>query len=109
IDQIFIDRLLTSINEHLFILGSEESLEEKVNYKTNGLEELLKYLSKQFHYVIVDVPHYFNEFINTMILKANIVLLITEPSVAGLRDAGRIMNFTQRQSNSRRSILVVNK
>src|SRR5436190_4682417 len=30
IDQIFIDRLLTSINEHLFILGSEESLEEKV-------------------------------------------------------------------------------
>jgi pilus assembly protein CpaE len=109
IDQTYIDRLLTPINERLFILGSEVTLGEKINYKTEGLEELLKYLSKQFHYVIVDVPHFFNDFIYTMTLKANIVLLIMEASLANLRDAGRLLHFIHKEGKAQRSILTMNK
>lgn len=109
IDQVFIDRLLTSVNERLFILSSEEALQEKTKYKIEGLEELLKYLSKQFHYVIVDVPHFYNDLISAMILKANILVLISEPSITGLRDSGRILQFVRTESRSNRSIIVMNK
>lgn len=109
IDQVFIDRLLTSVNERLFILSSEEALQEKTKYKIEGLEELLKYLSKQFHYVIVDVPHFYNDLISAMILKANILVLISEPSITGLRDSGRILQFVRTESRSNRSIIVLNK
>jgi pilus assembly protein CpaE len=109
IDQVFIDRLLVPINERLFLISSETSLGEKVQYKIEGLDELLKYLSKQFHYVIVDVPHSYNEFVRAMLLKANIMLLITEPTVANLRDAGRLMHFSHKEAQMDRSILIMNK
>ncbi|MBA3813215.1 MAG: AAA family ATPase [Alphaproteobacteria bacterium] len=109
IDQVFIDRLLVPVNQRLFLLSSEEPLQEKIQYKIEGLEELLTYLSKQFHYVIVDIPHYFNEFISTMLLKANIMLLITEPSVANLRDAGRLTHYLNLEGGVDRSIIVMNK
>jgi len=109
IDQVLIDRTLTPINEHLFILSSEQPLNEKVKYKPEGLEEILKNLSKQFHYVIVDTPHYFNDFTNLMLLNANIMLLVTDPSVAGLRDTGRLLRFIYTESGSHRSLLVMNK
>lgn len=109
IDQVFIDRLLTPINERLFILGSEASLEEKLSYKTEGIEELLKYLSNQFHYVVVDIPHSFNDFIRMMLHKSNITVLVTEPSLANIRDAGRLMHFVETEAKSHRCILVMNK
>lgn len=109
IDQVFIERLLTPVNQHLFILSTEESFQENVNYKKEGLEELLKYLSKQFHYVIVDVPHFFNELINTVILKANLMLLVAEPSVASLRDTAKLMQFVHNEGSGHRCILVMNK
>lgn len=109
IDQVFIDRIITPINNHLFILASEEALQENIQYKTEGLELLLKFLTKQFHYVIVDVPHVFNSLTPTILLQSNILLLITEPSVASLRDTGRLMSFTHIGGNMHRSILVMNK
>jgi pilus assembly protein CpaE len=109
IDQVFIERLLTPINERLFLLGSEEPLETKTQYNVEALEEILKYLSKQFHYVIIDVPHTFNDLISTMFKKANLFLLFTEPNVAGLRDTGRILHFVQKEGAARRCIISLNK
>lgn len=109
IDQVFIERLLTTINERLFILSSEEPLETKVEYNIEALEEILKFVTKQFHYVIIDLPHVFNDLMSTMIKKSNLFLLITEPTVAGLRDTGRLMNFVQREAPSHRCITILNK
>jgi Flp pilus assembly CpaE family ATPase len=44
-----------------------------------------------------------------MLLKANIMLLITEPTVANLRDAGRLIHFSHKEAQMDRSILVMNK
>lgn len=109
IDQVFIDRMLTPINERLFILSSEVPFEEKIKYKVEGLEEILKYLLKEFHYVVVDISHSFNDIVSKIILKSNIMVLIMEPSVAGLRDTGRLMRFFHKEGAAHRCILVMNK
>lgn len=109
IDQVFIERLLTPINERLFILGSEEPLDAKIHYNIEALEEILKYLAKQFHYVIIDIPHTFNDLISVMFKKANLFLLFTEPTVSGLRDTGRILHFVHKEGAARRCIITLNK
>lgn len=109
IDQILMERMLTPINERLVILSSEEPFYEKAKYKPEGLEEILKYLSKQFHYIIIDISHSFNDIVSAAILKANIMILLTDASVAGLRDTGRLMHFFHREANGHRCILVMNK
>ena len=109
IDQVFIERLLTPINERLFVLSSEEPLDTKVKYNIEGLEEILKYLVKQFHYVIIDLPHSFNDLINAILKRANLLLLLTEPTVGGLRDTGRLLHFVQKEAASRRCIITLNK
>lgn len=109
IDQVLIDRILTPINERLFMLCSEEPFQEKVKYKIEALEGLLDSLAKQFHYIIVDAPHYIDNVVNALITKTNLFVLITEPSVAGLRDTARLMSFFRTQGSANRSILVMNK
>lgn len=109
IDQVFIDRILTLINERLFILASEEPFQQKVKYKIEALEEIINYLAKQFHYIVFDVPHYFDNIISTLLLKASVVVLVTEPSVAALRDTGRLIRFFRTESSAHRCITVMNK
>jgi len=109
IDQILIERLLTPINERLYIFGSEESLSVKVDYNIEGLDEIIKYLKKQFHYIIIDIPHTFNDTVSKIIKKSNIFLFITEPTVAGLRDTGRLLQFVNKEVTSHRCIVILNK
>ncbi len=109
IDQVFLERILTPVNERLYILSSEEPLDEQINYKVDGIENLLKYLSKLFHYVIVDVPHYSNDVTQVVLESAQIMLLVTDPSLAGLRDSGRLLRLYGVERVDHRVIFVMNK
>lgn len=109
IDAVFIDRILTEINDRLLILGADNPLEQKVKYTQAGLEKILSYLTKQFHYVIVDVPRYLDDITRTVISHAHIKLLIADPSVASLRDTGRLIHLFREEPNTQRCILVMNK
>ncbi|MBS0272577.1 MAG: AAA family ATPase [Proteobacteria bacterium] len=109
IDQLFLERLFTSINERLYVLSSEGPLETIEKYNVASIEQLLKYLSKIFHYVIVDIPHGFTEVTQAVIDQADMMLLVTDSTLAGLRDAGRIIHFFGAERLGRRLILIMNK
>ena len=74
-----------------------------------GVENLLKYLSKIFHYVIVDVPHLSDDSTLVVLENAKIMVLVTDPSLAGLRDSGRLMRLFGAEGVDHRIILVMNK
>lgn len=109
IDQVFMERLLTPVNDHLYILSSEEPLEEELKLRVEGLEILLNYLIKSFHYVVVDVPHYSDALTQGVILNAKMMLLVTDSSLAGLRDSGKLIRLFGEEEVDRRIILVMNK
>lgn len=108
IDQLFLERLFNPVNERLFVLSSEQPLDEKVNYSALSIEQLLNYLSKLFHYVIVDVPHTFTDEVYAIMRRADMMLLVTDPTLAGLRDTGRIIRFFEGESLGRRLTLIMN-
>ncbi|MBY0502083.1 MAG: AAA family ATPase [Alphaproteobacteria bacterium] len=109
IDNVFIERLLTPVNDRLFIIGSEEPLDEVMKYKTEGLEVLISYLAKQFHYVIIDVPHYSNAITRSVLGSSHILVLVTDSSLGGLRDSGRLISLFGGEGTGRRVIVVMNK
>jgi pilus assembly protein CpaE len=109
VDQVFLERLLIPVNEHLYALDSEEPLDEPLKYSADAIENLLKNLSKLFHYVIVDLPHYSDESTLTVLANAKIMILVTDPSLAGLRDSGRLLRLFGGEGVDHRSICVINK
>lgn len=109
VDQIFLERLLIPVNEHLYALDSEESLDEPLKYSVDAIENLLRNLAKLFHYVIVDLPHYSNESTLTVLENAKIMILVSDPSLAGLRDSGRLLRLFGGEGVDHRAIYVMNK
>jgi pilus assembly protein CpaE len=109
VDQLFLERLFIAVNERLNVLSSEVPINEIKNYSQNSIEQLLSYLSKLFHYVIVDIPHNFDEAAGFILQRSNVRILITEASLAGLRDSGRIIRYFGEDQLNHRLILVLNK
>lgn len=109
IDSQFLERLLIPVDERLSILNAEIDLGEKAGYKIEGFDLFLEYLSKQFHYVILDIPHYSSTLTRAAVLNANILVLVSNPSLAGLRDAGRLMRLFGEEEGERKIVLVLNK
>lgn len=109
VDQLFLERLFIAVNERLNILTSEVPVNETKNYSQDSIKQLLSYLSKLFHYVIVDIPHNFDEAAGFILQRSNIHILVTEASLAGLRDSGRIIRYLGEDQLNYRLILVLNK
>jgi len=109
IDPLFIERLLVPVDDRLSIVSSEEDLEEQISYKTEGVEALVKTLSEKFHYVVIDVPHYSNNITQTVISHAHIMVLVTDASLASLRDAGRLIRLFGAEEGGRKVVVVINK
>lgn len=109
IDQGFIERIIKPVNNRLFMVSGEESLDEDLKYKIEGIEKLLDYLSNEFHYIVTDVPHFSNSITQSIVKNAHMVILVTDSSLAGLRDTGRLIRFIGKESADRRIVVVINK
>ncbi len=109
IDPLFIERLLIPVNDRLSIVSSEEDLKEKILLKNESIEIFLESLSKHSHYVVVDTPHYSNGITEKTIAHAHIMVLVTDPSLASLRDAGRFLRLFGAEEGGRKVVIVMNK
>ena len=58
---------------------------------------------------MIDIPHNFNEIGKYAMDQSNVRLVITEASLAGLRDSGRIFNALGEDRLDHRLMLVLNK
>ncbi len=109
LDPLILERLLSSVNERYSILSTEDPLDDPTDFKVEGIKQLLGFLSQHFHYVIVDLPHCSNIFTKVVLDQANLLLLVTDLSLAGLRDTGRLMRLWGKQGVDRRLLVVLNK
>jgi pilus assembly protein CpaE len=90
IDGLFMDRVLVQQSERLFVLSAEESPDESLLLDYGAVELLLTELRSKFHYVIVDLPRTTNPCTQQVLQSANEMLLVTDYSLAGMRDTMRI-------------------
>ncbi len=57
VDQLFLERTLIHVDQRMALLSCEEPLDYEVKFEARAYDELIGHLAKQFHYVVVDVPH----------------------------------------------------
>ena len=109
IDGLFMDRVLIQHSERLFVLSAEESPDETLLLDYGAVELLMTELRNKFHYVIVDVPRSPNACTQQILQSATDLLLVTDLSLAGMRDTMRLTGMLPTTNASCNTTLVVNR
>lgn len=109
IDSLFLSSAAVRVAERLSLLASEEPFDSLVEMRPGGLELLLKEARKDFEQVVVDVPRSGPDLLRRVAGLATVVIVVTDFSLAGLRDAGRILNFAREAGPEAKLLLVGNR
>ncbi len=107
VDALFLDRVMTKVNEHLFVIGAEKSLSDVSRISDKAAQTLLELLKTRFAYVIIDIPRI--EASNHYMLQHSENIIITELSIPGLRDTMRLYDLVHDSLNNKKITLVANK
>jgi len=93
VDSLFLDRMMTQHSDRLFVMSAEESPDETLLLDFAAIELLLNELRGKFHYVIVDLPRNASPSTLQVLEHATDLVLISDFSLAGMRDTMRTLGF----------------
>lgn len=108
IDSLFISSATVKLGERLSILAAEESVDSELAYDSTAIDLLIDELSRQADCVIVDVPRGLAATRVRVLANASEILLITDLSLAGLRDAIRLQGQIQMLAPGSKVLYVAN-
>jgi pilus assembly protein CpaE len=106
IDSLLVNSAAVRVTERLALLAAEESHEEDFRYEPAALTLLLDELAQQNEFIIIDLPLYPATYRNKVLPMARDVILLTDMSLAGLRDSIRICTQVQKAVPSARLMVV---
>ncbi len=89
-DSLMLVSSMVKESEHLCVLGAEEPIETGVRLDPAAVGQLIDELSGSFEAVIVDLPRSLLPSQGELLARADELLLVTDLSLAGIRDCGRI-------------------
>lgn len=90
IDSLFIGSAMINATSKLFVLGAEESLDHNVDPSPAAIATLYEAISATFKTVIVDLPRHALHYAHSLIEAADSITIVTDSSIAGLRDTVRL-------------------
>jgi pilus assembly protein CpaE len=103
------DRVLVQHSERLFVLSAEESPDETLLLDYGAVELLMTELRNKFHYVVVDLPRTTTACTQQVLQSATDLILVTDLSLAGMRDTMRMTGMMPTTNASCSTTLVVNR
>ena len=107
VDSLFLDRAMSKVNTHLFVLGAERAIGEVGKIHLDAIATIVALLKPKFEYIIIDVSQIQeHEF---QILKTSSCLLVTELSIPGLRDTMRVNDLIKEQLGNKDITIIANK
>jgi pilus assembly protein CpaE len=109
IDTLFMERVMLKYNENFSILSSEEPLDETITIHPQAAEALIKESRKKFAVTVADLPRDVSAFSQTFLKAADHVVIVTELSLIGLRDAMRLSDFLKEKLGLKRVHFVANR
>ncbi len=109
IDGLYLDRTLVRHSETLWVLAAEEQLDDPVRIDREAVGLLLNELQAKFHFVFVDLPRHLDPAVQLVLENATNLFLVSDLSLAGMRDAMRIVQLLQATNASCSITLLVNR
>ncbi|HEV3177173.1 MAG TPA: cellulose synthase operon protein YhjQ/BcsQ [Stellaceae bacterium] len=96
IDSLLLSSAMSSAGDRLKVLAGEESLDETMRFHADGFGPLFELLANDFDQLVIDLPRALDEGSRHVISNSDTFVLVTDLSLAGLRDALRIMDLAKR-------------
>jgi pilus assembly protein CpaE len=109
IDTLLINGATFRQTERLSILAAEESHEEDVRYDPAAITLLLEELGRQGDFVVIDLPRFPAGYRAKVLPLVREVVIVTDLSLAGLRDSIRLCTQAQQLQPSARLSVVASR
>ncbi|MEH6526714.1 MAG: AAA family ATPase [Sneathiella sp.] len=90
LDKLFLDSAIVKDGDKLAVLGTEEPIDEVVELSEESIDTLIGEISQDYNQVIVDLPRHLLPTQGALLASADTVILISDQSLAGIRDINRI-------------------
>lgn len=109
IDGLYLERIMSRHSDTLQVLSAEEALGETIYPDREALSLLLGELRSRFHFVIVDLPRQISAVTQELLGLTTDLLLVSDLSLAGMRDCSRILKLLPEANASCQLATVVNR
>ncbi|MGH7124288.1 MAG: cellulose synthase operon protein YhjQ/BcsQ [Stellaceae bacterium] len=109
IDHLLISSAMSNAGDRLKVLAGEESLDETMHFHTDGFGPLFELLANDFDQLVIDLPRRLDDGSRHVISNADAFVLVTDLSLAGLRDALRIIDLVKRIGGKAAPIIVASQ
>lgn len=104
IDSLFMERAMVRATDNLSLLAGEEDVSAEPAVAEGALDVLFDRLTGAFDHVVVDLPRW---RLGDHVKHLDRLFLVTEPTLAGLRDALRLKDAAQALAGSDLPVLIV--
>jgi pilus assembly protein CpaE len=95
VDDVLLDRLLTRHTDHLTLFTAPASLEREFEVSPDAYETVIEGVRRGVPFVILDLPHAWGKWMRQTLLSADEVVIVSQPDLAGLRNAKNIFDMVK--------------
>lgn len=93
IDALLIGSAMATHSDRLRVLAAEEPLEDDLDIGPAALPTLLGVIAADCDAVVMDVPRHMDRLSREALARADLAVVVTDLSLAGLRDAQRLLGL----------------
>jgi len=108
IDSLFVAGAAIGVADRLYVLGSEEPLEDGVDFHNDALELLLTELRRSFDVVVLDIPRALAVQQQAALADATIAV-VSDMTLLGVRDTLRLSGFAKRAYTDGKIVTIINR
>jgi pilus assembly protein CpaE len=109
LDKLFLDSAITKAGDKLAILGTEEPIEEFVDVNPESVDTLIGEISQDYTQVVIDLPRHLLPTQGGLLASADTVVLVSDQTLAGIRDVNRITQAMTSLSTKGRIVKIVSR
>ena len=99
VDGLFVERAVRKVGPKFFVLSSERALDTPLRRDPTGPASLVRALSQRHERVVVDLPRSDPQTMPKVLALADEIVLVTDLSLAGARDAVRLMALVRKATS----------
>jgi len=109
IDALLLSSATAKLGDHLHLLSSERALGSGQAIEADAIGRLMEGLRQGFQRIVLDVPRLDSPMLGQAFELADIIVIVTDFSLAGVRDAGRLIVLAEKTGPKARRLIVGNR
>ncbi|WP_293948307.1 nucleotide-binding protein [Sneathiella sp.] len=109
LDKLFLDSAIVKDGERLAVLGTEEPIDELVDVSEESIDALIGEISQDYNQLVIDLPRHMLPTQGALLAAADAVILVSDQTLAGIRDINRITQAMTSLQTKGRILKVVSR